>query len=76
MDKLKVPPFHVIHAEITVTFLAPVPGTRSRTRTFRISYPNWCNLHHEGRDCVIRTMLAASGIELTERETVNGDGEA
>jgi hypothetical protein len=39
IDKLNPPPFHVTQAEIKVTFLAPLPGTRSKTRTFRISYP-------------------------------------
>ena len=64
IEKLDPPPFHVTQAEIKVTFLAPLPGTRSRTRTFRISYPAWCNLRHVGRDEIIRNMLTASGIEL------------
>lgn len=76
MDRLRLPPFHVTQAEITVSFFAPVPGTRSRTRTFRISYPTWCNLRHEGRDDVIRKMLAVSGIEPMEPETAEGDSAA
>jgi hypothetical protein len=68
IDKLNPPPFHVTQAEIKVTFLAPLPGTRSKTRTFRISYPSWCNLRHIGRDEIIRNMLTASGIELVEPE--------
>lgn len=76
MDRLRLPPFHVTQAEITVIFLAPVPGTRTRTRTFRISYPNWCNLHHEGRDLVIRKMLVASGIELMELETAKENSDS
>lgn len=65
MDGLKLPPFHVTQSDIKVKF-APTTGTRSRTRTFRISYPNWCALRHDGRDLVIRKMLADSGIEPIE----------
>lgn len=68
IDKLNPPPFHVTQAEIKVTFFAPIPGTRSKARTFRISYPDWCNLRHVGRDEIIRKMLTASGIELLEPE--------
>jgi hypothetical protein len=73
IDKLNPPPFHVTQAEIKVTFLAPLPGTRSKTRTFRISYPAWCNLRHVGRDEIIRNMLTASGIELVEPEPTEED---
>jgi len=72
MDQLKLPPFHVTQAEIKVTF-APTPGTRSRTRTFKISYPNWCALRHDGRDLMIRKMLAGSGIEPMESALVEED---
>lgn len=73
IDKLNLQPFHVTQAEIKVTFLAPLPGTRSKTRTFRISYPSWCNLRHVGRDEIIREMLTASGIELMDQETTEQD---
>lgn len=65
MDRLNLPPLHVTQAEIKVTF-APTLGTRGRTRSFKISYPNWCALRHDGRDLIIRTMLADSGIEPME----------
>ncbi len=68
IEELKLPPFHVTQAEIKVVF-APTPETRSRTRTFKISYPNWCALSHDGRDLVIRNMLTDSGIEPIELET-------
>ncbi|MFQ5443582.1 MAG: hypothetical protein ACE5EK_03085 [Nitrospinales bacterium] len=68
MEQLKLPPFHVTQAEIKVTF-HPTPGTRRRTRTFKISYPNWCALRHDGRDLVIRKMLADSGIEPMKPES-------
>ncbi len=73
IDKLKLPPFRVNQAAIKVTFFAPLPGTRSKTRLFRISYPSWCNLRHVGRDEIIRNMLTASGIELVEPEPTEED---
>lgn len=62
MDSLNLPPFHVTQAEIRVNF-APTPNGNGRPRTFKITYPNWCGLRHEGQDLVIRQMLARSGIE-------------
>jgi hypothetical protein len=76
IDKLNPPPFHVTQAEIRVTFLAPLPGTRSKTRIFRITYPSWCNLRHVGRDDIIRNMLTASGIELVEPQPTEEDSAA
>ena len=67
MAKLNLPPHRVTQAEIKVTF-APTAGTRARTRSFKISYPNWCALRHDGRDLLIRKMLADSGIEPMKRE--------
>jgi hypothetical protein len=67
MDKLNLPPYHVIQAKIAVTFTR-TPGSRARMRNFKIGYPNWCALRHDGRDGIIRTMLADSGIELMTPE--------
>jgi hypothetical protein len=39
------------------------PGRRRPTRTFYLSYPNGCNLDHEGRDAILREILISSGIE-------------
>ena len=75
MDTLNLPPFHVTQAEIKVTF-APTPGTHGRTRKFKISYPNWCALRHEGRDQIIRRMLADSSIEPMEPEKAGEDSGA
>lgn len=51
---------------IKVTF-AHAPGARRQpTRTFDITWPNSCNLKHDGRDLIIRKMLADSGIEPRE----------
>jgi hypothetical protein len=63
MEGLDVPRAHVTQVEISATFSKPLPGTRSRKRTFMLSYPDLCNLQHEGRDKVLREMLATSGIE-------------
>lgn len=62
IEELKLPLFFVTQVEIKVTF-APTPDTRSRTRSFKISHPNRCALRHDGRDLVIRQMLADSGLE-------------
>ncbi|MCZ6802419.1 MAG: hypothetical protein O7D86_00380 [Proteobacteria bacterium] len=45
-----------------VTFEAPV-GKRAKTKTFNITYPNFCTLNYDGNDLQIRKMLAKSGIE-------------
>ncbi len=34
-----------------------------RTKTFYLTYPNGCDLRHDGRDVVLREMLVRSGIE-------------
>jgi hypothetical protein len=67
IEELKLPPFHVTQAEIKVKF-SPTPGIRSRARSFKISYPNWCALRHDGRDLIIRKMLIDSGLEPMEPE--------
>lgn len=68
IDELRLPPFYVSQAVIKVTF-TPTPETRSRTRSFTISYPNWCALRHDGRDLIIRKMLTDSGLEPINPET-------
>lgn len=62
MAALNLPPYRVTQAEIRVNF-APTAKGNGRPRTFKISYPNWCALRHEGQDLIIRQMLARSGIE-------------
>ncbi len=76
IEELNVPRSHVTQVEICATFSKPLPGTRSRNRSFTLSYPDLCNLQHEGRDQVLREMLAMSGIELRARadeEPAEGD---
>ncbi len=74
VDKISLPPFHVTQAEIKVTF-APMPGVRGRTRSFKISYPNWCALRHDERDLIIRKMLIDTGIEPMEAKPDEQDGD-
>jgi hypothetical protein len=74
IEELQLPPFHITQTEIKVKF-APTPGTKSRTRSFKISYPNCCALRHDGRDLIIRKMLVDSGIEPMEPETNAGENE-
>lgn len=62
LELINPPPFHVTQAELAVRF-ARTREAPAGTRNFKISYPNWCALHHQGRDLVIRNMLAHSGIE-------------
>lgn len=47
---------------IVVTIAEPTTGKTS-TRSFDVNYPNTCSLSHDGRDEIIRKMLADSGIE-------------
>ena len=76
MDKLKPPPFYVTQAEMVVTFCTPIHGSRTKDRKFKISYPNWCNLRHHGRDEMLRKMLTRSGIEETKTDATDADSAA
>jgi len=51
---------------IKVTFAAGASSRKASTRTFDINWPNSCSLKHDGRDLIIRRMLADSGIEPQE----------
>ena len=62
LKELDPPAYYITQICIKVLFDI-APGKRARTKTFNIPYPNSCNLNHEGKDNVIREMLAASGIE-------------
>lgn len=73
MDKLKLPPYYVSQARVVVGF-DQGPSRRGRLRRFTISYPDCCALRHDGRDLVIRQMLAASGIEPLQQQS-DDDGQ-
>ncbi len=54
-------------------FFSPAPGSlKGKTRSLDISYPNSCNLRQDGRDLIIREMLAASGLEPGEETWEEG----
>lgn len=62
LKELGPPPYFVTQISMKVVFEAD-PGKRAGTKSFNITYPNSCNLNHEGKDNIIRQMLSASGIE-------------
>jgi hypothetical protein len=62
LGELKPPAYHITQLGVKVTFEA-IPGVRSKTKAFKITYPNSCALNHDGYDLKIRSMLAASGLE-------------
>ncbi len=49
-----------------VTFAQAPSSRKASTRSFDIGWPNSCSLKHDGRDNMIRKMLADSGIEPQE----------
>ena len=56
----------VTQVGIKVTFAHNPTSRKASTRAFEISWPNSCSLKHDGRDLIIRKMLADSGIEPRE----------
>ncbi|MGQ0618299.1 MAG: hypothetical protein ACT4QA_00035 [Panacagrimonas sp.] len=53
----------VTQVGVKVTFAFNPKVRRPQTRSFEINWPNSCSLKHDGRDDLIRKMLADSGIE-------------
>lgn len=71
LDKLRNPSLRLSDYNITqvglkVFFSPEVGSLKGKARCFDITYPNSCNLKQDGRDMIIRKMLAASGIEPKE----------
>jgi hypothetical protein len=64
----------VTQVGIKVTFAHNPTSKKPSTRSFDISWPNSCSLRYEGRDLIIRKMLADSGIE--PREPTKDDSAA
>jgi len=56
----------VTQVGIKVTFAHNPTSRKPGTRAFDIGWPNSCSLRHDGRDGIIRKMLADSGIEPGE----------
>ena len=59
---------------IKVTFAHNPSSRKGSTRSFDINWPNSCSLKHDGRDLIIRKLLANSGIE--PREPAKDDSAA
>ena len=64
----------VTQVGIKVTFAQNPKSRKPGTRAFDIGCPNSCSLKHDGRDLIIRKMLADSGIE--PREPAKNDSAA
>lgn len=62
LKELNPQPYFITQIGVKAVFETE-PGKRAKTKTFTITYPNSCNLSHDGKDSIIRKMLAASGIE-------------
>ena len=59
--ELDPPPFTIDQVVLKVIYPKEI-GKRARSKTVTITRPNRCNLNHDGKDDVIRKILAASGI--------------
>jgi hypothetical protein len=64
----------VTQVGIKVTFAHNPKSRKPGTRAFDIGWPNSCSLKYDGRDLIIRKMLADSGIE--PREPAKGNSTA
>jgi hypothetical protein len=62
LEKLNPPAYFITQARIKVIFEATF-GKRAKTRTFNVTYPNYCGLGYDGDDLKIRKILEKSGIE-------------
>ncbi|MHB1175452.1 MAG: hypothetical protein ACYCZJ_10055 [Sulfuriferula sp.] len=73
LDKLKtiftLSQIVITQVGLVVTFAHVPPQVKPATRSFDVCWPNSCSLGNDGRDAVIRKMLADSGIE--PREQIN-----
>jgi len=63
LTDLKPAPYYITLVGLKVIFKTEPGKKRVSTKSFTITYPNSCNLNHDGKDSIIREMLAASGIE-------------
>jgi hypothetical protein len=63
---IPLPQVAITQVGVTVTFTHSPSSRKSSTRSFDINWPNSCSLKNDGRDSIIRKMLADSGIEPRE----------
>jgi hypothetical protein len=70
LDKLStainVSQYNITQVGLKVFFAPSKPSERSKSHSFDITYPNSCSLSQDGRDLIVRKMLAASGLEPRE----------
>ncbi|MFK5949176.1 MAG: hypothetical protein QM500_10465 [Methylococcales bacterium] len=62
LKSLNLPAYEITQVGLKVNF-DDVEGRKLKSRSFKITYPNSCALNHDGKDLIIRNMLAQSGIE-------------
>jgi len=62
LKSLDLPAYEITQVGLKVNF-DDVEGRKVKSRSFKITYPNTCALNHDGKDLIIRNMLAKSGIE-------------
>jgi len=67
LSELEPPPFDITQVVLKVTY-PKVQGRTTNNKEVRITLPNNCNLNHDGKDDVIRKVLAASNIEKRKPE--------
>ena len=63
---MRLSSYHITQVGLKVFFSPAAGSSRGKTRSFDITYPNSCNLKQDGRDLIIRKVLADSGLEPKE----------
>jgi len=63
LKEITVPIYHISQVGVRVYF-EPRFGKKATHKDFNVTWPSSCALNHDGLDEEIRTMLAASGLEL------------
>ena len=55
---MRLSSYHITQVGLKVFFSPAAGSSKGKTRSFDITYPNSCNLKQDGRDLIIRKMLA------------------
>jgi hypothetical protein len=63
---MRLSSYNITQVGLKVLFSPAAGSSKGNTRSFDITYPNSCNLKQDGRDLIIRKMLADSGLEPKE----------
>lgn len=72
LHELNPPPYEINQVVLKVIY-PKIQGRASNNKEVRITLPNNCNLNHDGKDDVIRKILAASNIEKCNPENDNSE---